>query len=80
LLDGLTIETRRHGWHESEVAMGDKKKTKTTIVTITLEIAGPSVTAERAVEEMLDAGVLQDAINEYESDGGKVTVVSAVQS
>lgn len=51
-----------------------------TRVRITLEITGPSVSAERAVEIALDSGVLQDAINEYESDAGTVTVVSAVQS
>lgn len=49
-----------------------------TTFTIELEIGGDPAAAREAVDAALDAGALQDAINEYESDDGEVEVTSAV--
>lgn len=47
-------------------------------ILITLEVEGDRGTAVAAVDAALDDGLLQDAINEYESDDGPVHVESAL--
>jgi hypothetical protein len=47
-------------------------------ITIRLQLTGNDDDAYDIVSNVLDGGVLQDAINEYESDNGSVQVVSAV--
>jgi hypothetical protein len=51
-----------------------------TTFTIELVVGGDPRAAQEAVEAALDDGVLQDAINDYESDDGEVEVLSAVVS
>jgi len=40
------------------------------IVHVRLELDGDDAAAERAVERVLDSGVFQDAIDEYDADFG----------
>jgi hypothetical protein len=49
-----------------------------TAFLLRFEVAGNPEAAERAIDKLLDAGVLQDAIEEYECDEGDLTVVSAL--
>lgn len=46
-------------------------------ITIELEIEGDAVDAYHVVNEILDIGMLQDAINEHEADAGPLRVTSA---
>lgn len=51
---------------------------KTTVVLIRLKIEhSDEADPFEVVDSVLDEGVLQDAINDHESDEGKCTVVSA---
>lgn len=52
----------------------------TTTIIITLEIEGDAGTVVDIVDNVLDSGVLQEAIDEYETDDGPVRVRSAVWS
>jgi hypothetical protein len=50
-----------------------------TTLTVVLRLKCSKATdASYVVGEVLDAGVFQDAINEYEHDGKPVTVLSAI--
>lgn len=49
-----------------------------TKIIIELEIEGDVDDAFHVVDKVLDAGVFQDAINEYEHGGDSVVVTSAV--
>jgi hypothetical protein len=49
----------------------------TTKVTITLKIEGTAEDAHYVVGELLDSGLLQDAINTHTFDAGKLLVTSA---
>lgn len=56
-----------------------KKAKTTTTVMISLEIKGDTDDAFQVVDEILDKGILQDAINYYDGDvGSDLEVVSAV--
>lgn len=46
-------------------------------IVITLEIDGAQDDADTVVDALLDAGLLQDAINAHESDAGPLRVTSA---
>lgn len=50
----------------------------TTRLTIVLDLTGDAATAVDVVNNVLDDGVLQDAINDYAADDGPVHVLSAV--
>jgi hypothetical protein len=46
-------------------------------ITITLEIDGYQSDAEHVVDSLLDAGFLQDAINDHDADAGPLHVTAA---
>lgn len=48
-----------------------------TTVTVTLKIVGGEADARAVVGEVLDSGVFQTAINDYDLDDGNVSVMSA---
>jgi hypothetical protein len=47
-------------------------------LTVVLEIEGSEVDARYVVNELLDAGFFQDAINEHDCEAGLLRVKSAV--
>ena len=50
----------------------------TTTITIKLKIEGGTADASYVIDEILDSGLLQDAINDHEYDAGELRVLSVM--
>jgi hypothetical protein len=75
----LDTKTRRFGTLAGKVEVSEDFDASAAHV-VRLRIEGPAHVATAALESALDAGVLQEAINDFSHEDGPVKVLSAIVS